>query len=79
VVLKFLPLYSPDFNPVKELFLILKAWVRRNREIEESFKDFSDFLSLTIEDFIKGKDAQGYFRLCRIGVKSESNINVGEN
>ena len=31
VVLEFLPPYSPDFNPIKESFSALKAWIRRNR------------------------------------------------
>jgi hypothetical protein len=82
VVLEFLPSYSPDFNLVKESFLALKAWVRRNRDVEKSFKDFSDFLSLTIEDFMEGKDARGYFRLCGIRVESEENesdIDAGED
>jgi transposase len=57
VVLEFLPPYSPDFNLIKESFLALKTWVRRNRQLEEGFKDFSDFLKLTIKDFIKRKDA----------------------
>jgi transposase len=57
VVLEFLPPYSLDFNPIKELFLALKAWVRRNRQLEEGFKDFNDFLKLAVKDFMEEKDA----------------------
>jgi transposase len=71
VVLKFLPFYSPDFNLIKESFLVLKAWVRKIRQLEEGFEDFSDFLKLAIKDFIKEKDARGYFRLARIRFISE--------
>ncbi|PPQ97475.1 hypothetical protein CVT26_002823 [Gymnopilus dilepis] len=30
--LRYLPPYSPDFNPIEEGFSALKAWIRRNRE-----------------------------------------------
>jgi transposase len=71
VVLEFLPPYSPDFNPIEESFSALKAWVRRNRQLEEGFEDFGDFLELAVEDFMERKDAHGYFRSAGIGVISE--------
>ncbi|KAE9389159.1 hypothetical protein BT96DRAFT_835293 [Gymnopus androsaceus JB14] len=30
--LVYLPPYSPDYNPMKEGFSALKAWIRRNRD-----------------------------------------------
>ena len=30
VKLRFLPLYSPDYNPIKATFNNIKAWIRRN-------------------------------------------------
>jgi transposase len=71
VVLEFLSPYSPDFNLIKESFLALKAWVRKNHQLKEGFKDFSDFLELAIKDFMKEKDARGYFRSAKIGFISE--------
>jgi transposase len=71
VVLEFLLLYSPDFNLIKESFLTLKTWVRRNRQLKEGFKDFDDFLKLIIKDFMEKKDARSYFRLVKIGIISE--------
>jgi transposase len=71
VVLEFLPPYSPDFNPIEESFSALKAWVRKNRQLEEGFEDFGDFLKLAIKDFMKKKDARGYFRLAGIGLINE--------
>ena len=67
-MLEFLPPYSPDFNPIEESFSALKAWIRRNRELVEAFDDFGDFLTLAIEEFMRGKDAHGYFRSAGIGV-----------
>jgi hypothetical protein len=30
--LVYLPPYSPDFNPIEEAFLALKAWIQWNRD-----------------------------------------------
>jgi transposase len=72
VILEFLPLYSSDFNLIKESFLTLTAWVRRNRQLKKGFEDFGDFLKLAIKDFMKRKNAHGYFRLAEIGVISKN-------
>ena len=37
VLLKFLPPYSPDFNPIEYTFKDLKAWIRRNASLAEDF------------------------------------------
>jgi transposase len=80
-MLEFLPLYSPDFNLIEKSFSALKAWIRRNRQLIKGFKDFSDFLDLTVEEFIKGKNARGYFRSAKIEVNKEDKeeINILEN
>lgn len=46
VKLLHLPPYSPDFNPIKEFFAELKAFIRRNWQIfiGGSFTSFTDFL-----------------------------------
>jgi len=82
VHLEFLPAYSPDFNPIEESFAVLKAWIRRNRELVEAFDDdFQSFLELAVEEFMVGKDARGYFRSAGVGVEgieivgSDSNDN----
>jgi transposase len=35
VKLVYLPLYSPDFNPIEEFFAKLKAFIKRNWGIYE--------------------------------------------
>ena len=37
VLLKYLPPYSPDFNPIEEAFAELKAWIKRNNELAEGY------------------------------------------
>jgi len=48
VILEFLPLYSPDFNPIKATFKDLKTWIRRNYTLASKFKSFDRFLEFTI-------------------------------
>ena len=51
VLLKYLPLYSPDLNLIETSFAILKAWIRRNIDLSETFIEggrFGKFLDLAI-------------------------------
>lgn len=45
VMLRFLPLYSPDFNPIEESFTDLKAYIRRwYRKERKNHTIYQDFL-----------------------------------
>ena len=44
VLLDFLPPYSPDFNPIEEAFAELKAWMRKNIQLQGTFDDFEGFI-----------------------------------
>ena len=48
VLLKFLPPYSPDYNPIKATFSDIKAWIRRNQWLAKDFESFNGFLYFTI-------------------------------
>ena len=51
VLLEYLPPYSPDLNPIETLFVVLKAWIRRNMDLVEIFVDggrFGEFLDVVI-------------------------------
>jgi len=48
VILKFLLLYSPDFNPIEATFKDLKTWIRRNYTLASKFKSFNRFLEFAI-------------------------------
>jgi transposase len=44
-IVYFLPPYSPDFNPIELMFLVLKAWFQRNYIWTcSSFERFGDYL-----------------------------------
>jgi transposase len=48
VLLKFLPLYSLDFNSIENTFKDLKAWIKKNNKLAADFEDFSNFLEFAI-------------------------------
>jgi transposase len=61
--LKYLPPYSPDFNPIERSFHDLKAYVRRHRREVKLFNNFGDFLQYCLESrtLFRGA-AVGHFR-----------------
>jgi len=61
VLLKFLPPYSPDFNPIENTFKDLKAWIKRNRALAADFDDFDNFLDFAIGQ-CRGLNAKAHFR-----------------
>jgi len=40
VLLDYLPLYSPDFNPTEEAFAEMKAWMKKNNELQAGYSFF---------------------------------------
>ena len=51
ILFKYLSFYLLDLNPIKTLFIILKAWIRRNIDLVEIFIDkgrFNNFLDIII-------------------------------
>ncbi len=48
VILKFLPPYLPDFNPIKAIFKDLKAWIKKNYALASEFESFNRFLEFAI-------------------------------
>ena len=65
VILVYLPLYSPDLNPIKEFFTELKAFIKRHWQIYEDDPEqgFNAFLEWCI-DVVGGnkRSARGHFR-----------------
>lgn len=63
--LRFLPPYSPDWNPIEQLFAKLKAWfrARRPRSFDAVCTVFAEALPLITAD-----ECAAYLRHCRYGV-----------
>ena len=64
VILEYLPPYSPDYNPIKEAFAEMKAWMKKNYVLAETFNSFEGFLeaALTYMSLKSGN----HFRSCGI-------------
>ena len=52
VRLEYLPPYSPDFNPIEEAFAELKAWMRKNYEIQNDYETLKGFLDLALHQHL---------------------------
>ena len=71
VVLEFLPSYSPDFNLIEEAFAEMKAWMRKNYLLQESYETFEDFLEIAVQ-YMAAK-AGNHFRSCHIIIPESHN------
>ena len=61
ILLIFLPLYLLDFNPIKATCKDLKAWIKRNYQLAETFKSCKAFLHFTVSQSI-GAHAEAHYR-----------------
>jgi len=63
VLLRFLPPYSPDYNPIEATFGDLKTWIKRNYMLATDFEDFGNFLDFAVCQACKGgANVKGHFR-----------------
>ena len=67
--LKYLPPYSPDFNPIELLFSKLKAWLRTARARTRAAIDAA--LTACLPRFLP-TECTGYFRHCGYGETTRS-------
>ena len=74
VLLHFLPPYSPDFIPIEPSFHLLKAWMKRYRDLAPTYgeddyeKKFENFLALAVREWGYGQDHKNVFRKALISV-----------
>ena len=57
--LEFLPPYSPDLNPIEEVFLKIKTWIRHHADLLSHDDGIFYDLLLALK-VITADDAQGY-------------------
>ena len=69
--LEYLPPYSPDLNPIEEMFSCVKAWMRSNREYvhaeltgEPGSHPYSMIWRAVSESVTPEKAAEGWYRDC---------------
>jgi transposase len=74
VILDFLPPYSPDFNPIEEAFAELKAWMRKNNQLQDAYADFEGFLEAGLM-YMSNKTGN-HFKSCHILVPDRPNVEV---
>lgn len=65
IILRYLPTYSPDFNPIDLSFNTLKAWIRKNVCEADAFNTFGHFLQHAIASIDTQEHAPVWFWSCR--------------
>jgi transposase len=75
-----LPIYSPDYNGIKELFSELKSWIRRNRELISLFNPFFEgYMYLAVSQCCNTEKIKGYFKSALVDVLDENcDLNYSE-
>lgn len=76
VLIRFLPPYSPDFNPIESSFHDLKAWIRRNWIYEKDYQSFDQFLQEAICQNGDSTRAIAHFGNCMIDIEGVEPIVV---
>ena len=72
VLLEFLPPYSPDFNPIEEAFAELKAWMRKNNQLQDAYANFDGFLEAGL--MYMGNESGNHFKSCHILVPERPDV-----
>jgi transposase len=71
-IVRFLPPYSPDFNPIELSFSVLKAWFQRNYIWTRSnYRDFGQYLVWAISHSRCGQFVREQFRHAASGLYLE--------
>jgi DDE superfamily endonuclease len=72
-LIKFLPIYSPDYSLIELTFSVLKAWIQRYyQHLQYVYQgDFGGFLQHAIEQSGCDKHAKEHFRHATDGHKFE--------
>ena len=69
VILERLPPYSPDLNPIEEAFAEMKAWMKKNNELQSGYEDFTGFLEAALR-YMQNK-AGNHFRSAGIMIEND--------
>ena len=81
VLLKYLPPYSPDLNPIETSFSVLKAWIKRHQDLAVLyFEDgrYGAFLDMAVQAQEDRYDAGNLFRKSGIYYRSQVEMDDAE-
>ena len=66
--LEYLPPYSPDFNPIEEMFSCVKSWMRSDRDFVhseltgESSHDAYSMIWRAVSESVTAEKVAGWYR-----------------
>lgn len=68
--MEYLPPYSPDFNPIEEMFSCVKAWMRADRDyVHSELTEGSNchgyrMIWRAVSESVTSEKAAGWYRDC---------------
>lgn len=72
-IIRYLPPYSPGYNPIELTFSVLKAWMKRNWPFyHRTCQSYGEFLEMAIRDSCCGRYARSQFQHAAAGVYIET-------
>ena len=80
-LLKYLPSYLPNLNPIETLFSVLKAWIKRHQDMAVLYfseRQYDDFLDLAFEVQEGKYNAGNLFRRNDIYYQSQDKMEAAE-
>ena len=60
MLIEYFPLYLLDFNPIEDLFSMLKAQIKKNMQLIDEFNNFENFLIFVLSQ-ASSKYSKEYF------------------
>jgi transposase len=64
IQLEYLPPYSPNYNPIKKTFKVLKSWIKQHYQQQEEWLNFRFFMELAVLNSCYGFDCRSWYRKC---------------
>lgn len=81
VLLKYLPPYSSDLNPIETSFSVLKAWIKRHQDMTVLYFSegrYGDFIDIAVQAQEGRYDAGNLFRRSGIYYRSQDEMDAAE-
>ena len=74
VVLDFLSSYSSNFNSIEETFVELKAWMRKNNQLQDIYANFEGFLEARL--IYMSNKTGNHFKSCHILISDHPDVKI---
>jgi hypothetical protein len=75
ILTMFIPPYSPDFNPIEELFSYVEYYLKQHDEILQGVSDPKPIIRAAFNN-VEKEDCMGWMLQCHVTVNTHSDSNA---